>query len=654
MVSGRTISKLALLMLATLFLVKPVFASTSDGTISTGNAWSAKIGWLNFAATNGNVHVTDAQLTGYVWSSLYGWIKLNPTNSGVKNNSEGVLSGSAWGENIGWIDFSGVTISVGGVFSGTASGTNTGVVNFSCTNCLVQTDWRPASTRVAGTPAGGVAILVSAGGVLPPPPLPPPPPVSATTATSVVPAVPPAIITPPIEKIITKVKDVAGKILAKIFPVKVITAPLARLYSEAKLWFPYWFKAPLVEKIPIERFVSKQTPLVFGRAWNYLDPKPTNRFVFAPLPKEFLALANKFPQVKNMLKSVGINRLSDVEKLKSVQMYLPGLTNVVAFNRPEIKIGQFGAEKAIPIGNLSQNLKDKIPSDVVFARAAGQLVDFRIALSLTSKNRPEQKISTVSGKKLQLTIRPDKPAKRVRGYLVFRSKTPQARVEMPMADLVGSLLFAQPVFAYSQEQPVEVEEKLVLLEFDYTDPDGDGIYTAEIESPVPAGEYEIITVIDYIDPEFGPKQIRLITVVDPEGYIFEKIGGRELRLPGAVVVLYHFNPAKKAYEEWPAKDFQQDNPQITGLSGSYSFLVPGGTYSLKIQAPGYMDYVGKPFIVEEGSGVHTNIELKTKYWWLKVVDWKTALLILVAMLLLWNFYKDKRREKREARLNVIK
>ena len=49
-----------------------------------------------------------------------------------------------------------------------------------------------------------------------------------------------------------------------------------------------------------------------------------------------------------------------------------------------------------------------------------------------------------------------------------------------------------------------------------------------------------------------------------------------------------------------------------------------------------------------------NIELKAKYWWLKVLDWKTALLILVAMLLLWNFYKDKLREKREAKLNTIK
>ena len=661
MFSGGKIGKLVFLMLATLFLVMPVFASTTDGTISSGDAWSANIGWINFASTNGNVHVTDSALTGHVWSSLYGWIKLDTTTSGVTNNAEGALSGSAWGENIGWINFSGVVINSNGVFTGSASGDNTGAINFGCTNCLVQTDWRPASTRTTPappstpTPSGGTALPVT---------ISPPAPVIIPTTTTSTPELPsPVIVTPtipvstatqtPIGQIITKVKGAIGIALGKIFPVKVITAPLAKLYYEAKLWIPGWFKAPPVEKIPIERFVAKKTPLALSGVWEYLDPAPTKRFVFAPLPKEFLALTNKFPQVDNVLQKVGIKRFSDLEKLKSVQMSLPSLTQAVAFGEPKLPMGKFDEEKAVPVGELSSNLKEKIPSDVIFARTAGQLVDFKIALSLTAKGRPEQKISTVSGKPLQLTVRPEFPAKRVRGFLVFRSKQPQARVEMPLTSVINSLIFAEPAFAYTQEQPVQVEERLVLLEFDYIDPDGDGIYTADIQSPVPAGEYEIITVIDYVDPDIGSKQIRLITVIDPEGYVFEKVGGKELRIPGAIATLYHFNPEKKAYEEWPAKDFQQENPQVTGLSGSYSFLVPGGTYSLKVQAPGYLDYEGKPFIVEEGSGVHMNIELKAAYWWLKVLDWKTALLVLVAMLLLFNFYKDKMRERREAKLHPV-
>ena len=740
---GGKKGKLVLLILATLFLVKPVFASTTDGTISAGDVWSEKIGWLNFASTNGNVHVTDSALTGNVWSALYGWIKLNPTTSGVTNNAEGVLSGSAWGENIGWINFSGVTIGSTGLFFGTATGDNTGTVNFSCTNCLVQTDWRPASTRItpAPTPATGGTALPSGASSPPASPysivlnngaaqtntttiiitlrgssdaayawmsedpnfinnairvnfsptsmeisfpfvLSPGAgwktvyakfcnqwgtcgnlisssifysPDSATTTTTPPPPLtpPPASSPPPTipKQIIDKVTDGIGKALSRIFPVKLITSRFAKLYSEAKLWFPYWFKAPPVDKIPTERYVAKVTPFSMRGKWEYLDPRPTIRFVFAPLPKEFLALTNKFPQVHNALQSVGINRFTDLTKLKSVEMNLPGLTQAIAFGEPKVPIGAFDAEKAVPVGDLVDNLKDKIPTNVVFTRAAGRLVDFKIALSLTAKGRPEQKISTISNKPLRLIVRPEFPAKRVKGYLVFKSKKSQVRVEMPLSNLISSFIFAEPAFAYTQEQPVEVEERLVLLEFDYTDPDGDGIYTADIQSPVPAGEYEIITVIEYIDPDLGIKQIRLITVIDPEGYVFEKVDGKELRIPGAVATLYYFNTAKKAYEEWSARDFQQENPQVTGLSGSYSFLVPGGSYSIKVEAPGYLTYEGKPFIVEEGNGVHTNIELKAKYWWLKILDWKTALLILVAMLLLWNFYKDKRREKGEVKLS---
>ena len=62
---------------------------------------------------------------------------------------------------------------------------------------------------------------------------------------------------------------------------------------------------------------------------------------------------------------------------------------------------------------------------------------------------------------------------------------------------------------------MRVEERLVLKEFDYNDPDGDGIYTAKVTAPVPEGQYEIITVLFYKDVEMGVKEIRMIAVVDP-------------------------------------------------------------------------------------------------------------------------------------------
>ncbi len=121
---------------------------------------------------------------------------------------------------------------------------------------------------------------------------------------------------------------------------------------------------------------------------------------------------------------------------------------------------------------------------------------------------------------------------------------------------------------------------------------------------------------------------------------------KETRIPGAVASIFWLNPQTKQYEIWPAKEYQQENPQITDLTGRYSFLVPEGFYYLKIEAPGYLAYKGKSFEVKAGGGIHTNIELKTKYGWLKIVDWKTMVLILTILLLVYNFYRDKIRNKK--------
>lgn len=130
-------------------------ASVTVGSIDSTYkyAWGENIGWVNFSA--GNVTVTDTALTGYAWSENYGWIILNPAQGGVLNNGEGNLSGHAWGESLGYIDFDGVSIDSNGYFLGYATSTLSGDISFNCSNtnsCAssdfkVRTDWRPASTR---------------------------------------------------------------------------------------------------------------------------------------------------------------------------------------------------------------------------------------------------------------------------------------------------------------------------------------------------------------------------------------------------------------------------------------------------------------------------------------------------------------------------
>ena len=434
-----------------------------------------------------------------------------------------------------------------------------------------------------------------------------------------------------------------------IYRKKTIPEKIVELIPEIlQPLVPDFLKPKPLEKPPeisLEKLLSKKAPLTLNGKWQLLPPKPIKGFVLAPLPKEMLVLAQKFPELGETLKKVGITKMTDLDKLKTVQLTLPGLTKELSLLVPGIQSGGLALPAGIPVANLSVAAKQKIPTEIVFAKTGGGLIDYDVTLAVNEEGRPEQKITTITNKPLQLVVRPDKPVKSVKGYVVFRSKpitNSQSRINIQ--DLTASLIFANPAFATTQEQPIRVEEKLVLLEFEYTDPDGDGIYTADIQMPAVDGEYEIITVIDFQDDSLGKKEIRLITVVDPEGYIYEKNGDKETRIPGAIVSLFWLNPATKQYEIWSAKEYQQENPQTTDNRGTYSFLTPEGFYYLKVEAPGYPTYDGKAFQVKEGVGVHINIELKTKYWWLNIIDWKTTLLILGAVLLLYNFYRDKMRE----------
>ena len=195
---------------------------------------------------------------------------------------------------------------------------------------------------------------------------------------------------------------------------------------------------------------------------------------------------------------------------------------------------------------------------------------------------------------------------------------------------------AEPRGNENSESEVKAKKELVLNKFEYEDPDGDGIFTATIISPPVEGKYEIKTVIDYKAPAQTQKQkeVRMIMVVDPEGYIFEKLGDLETRIRGAVATLFWLNPETSQYEVWPADEFQQENPQVTDNTGKYSFLVPEGFYYLRAQAKDYITFIGEAFEVTEGSGVHTNIELKIANWWQRVFTVERVLLGVIALLLM--------------------
>lgn len=665
-----------------------IFASATQGTISETYkyAWGENIGWLNFGCDGCSVSITDTGLSGYAWSRQYGWINLNPSNSGVQNNAEGTLSGFAWSSNLGWINFTGVVINSSGEFTGYATlKSDNSKINFNCINAnscssadfKVKTDWRPQSARVVVTGNSG-----GGGGSPPIPPIDIPIPPIPTTP-------------PPPTSIVATVADNVSEIASSV--------------SNSVLNFFKPRPKPAKTKIIVQ--IPKSTPISFNAKWNLLPVKAIHEFVFAPLPYEIRTLASKFPALDNTLKNVGVKRFTDIDKLTNVTLNIPSLAeelnrtikNVGVKNLNDLNnlngvdlsvpgfsnlngkittnlgVGKIALVKGLPIANFSLSAKNNLPTEFVFARASGELVDLNVALSIGDKGKVNQTISTLPGKMLRLVVKPISKVRSVTGYFVFKSATPRiTQNKISRSSLTASALFSvddlvEQVSSNSTYPPapfprngenskalsfgegtggvIPIEKKLVLSTFEYTDPDNDGIYTADVATPAVPGEYEIITIIDYIDPVLGIRRMSMITVVDPEGYIFEKNNGKETRIPSAIVSLYYLNTVLKKYELWKAFDYQQDNPQITDVRGTYSFLVPGGSYYFEVEAPGYDSHKGKVFVVAEGSGIHQNIELKSSGRWFSALDWRTTLLIVVSLLLVYNLYRNILRDKLLKSLN---
>lgn len=451
-----------------------------------------------------------------------------------------------------------------------------------------------------------------------------------------------------------RAQNESKEILVKI-KVKEKKKPILKKIPE--IFKPFLKPKKKIKKIEEIPKIKKELEEVMRGKWSLLSytekNKPLVEFTKKPLPKELKDLVGKFPKLALFLEKIGIKEFEDLPKLKKIKLTLPGLTKRLKLPTFKIKPGKFALPQGVPLDKIPLSLKKEIPSEVVFVRDDKELIDFNAFLSLTKQGKIFSKVKIISGKTFKLVIKPERQAKEIKGYLIFKRKKPKKNVfSLPQNYLSASLIFANPIFAKELKEDLQIEKKLLLLEFEYQDQDGDGIWTAEILAPRIEGEYEVLTVIEYKEPKLEKKVISLIFVVDPEGYVFEREDGKELRIEGAVVSLFWLNPETKKYELWPAHEFYQENPQVTDKSGRYSFLVPEGTYYLRVEAPGYLPFEGKSFKVKTGEGIHFNIELKPKFWWLKVFDWKTILLILISLLLLYNFWRDKIRERRLRRYSI--
>ena len=357
------------------------------------------------------------------------------------------------------------------------------------------------------------------------------------------------------------------------------------------------------------------------------------------LPLAVADLSQKIPEFGATLSKLGVNNAADVENLKNYSIFLPGIKEITGTD----------------FSNLTKSQKNQIPTEILFVSLGNGKIDALAKLDFSdSSNVIGKRTNVFTGETMRLIVKPKLPAKSVSGYVLFKSQAGKIAYtgkyipsfNIALASLAGSKAnsaVAPATNVVKPSAPSQSSSQFVVLSFSYNDDDKDGIYVADIKAPVVTGEYEIVTKID--DGAGIPKVINFTTLVDPEGYIYEQTSGKELRINNATVSLYHLNNANQ-YELWNANEYGQENPQVTGATGNYSFLVPAGTYYLTVKTSGYYLFQSDAFSVAEGKEIHANIALKREFDLSSVLNWNIILIAILFCLVIYNFYMDIRRRKK--------
>ncbi|MEK7673720.1 MAG: carboxypeptidase-like regulatory domain-containing protein [Patescibacteria group bacterium] len=636
--NSKSVKFVLILAILSFSVANVVFAT--DGVIDNAYkfAWGDYTGWVNFNPSNGNVRVSDAEITGFSWSESMGWIKLNPTNAGVKNDGQGNLSGKAWGENLGWIDFSNVKINGGnGDFSGFAVAEKYGKINFDCSTCKVRTTWRPTAPVVASPSGGGGGGGSSGGG-----------------GVVILGNTPQGNFSVLINNgaLITSSTKVALKFNGGFNPTKMAVSNFSDLrdaiqenYKETKEWV-----------LPVG-FGLKTVYVKYYSSSGASSPVVSDDIVYSPS----LTQAKKPIQViKKAIVKIPAKIVKVIAKKSVTGKYnvFGGKTKLLTYTDKRKPVVEFSEDYLAAVG-----LKDFI----VIKTADGK-VDVKPFIAPDKDNRA--RIEAVTGEVLQIFIEPIAQSKNITGNLVFNiEKSNISQIKKPLNPFPALVL---PInqkesvenaendlsFSASKDKSFGFSKKIKIIDFTFSDENKDGTFGAELQIPQEEGEYEIVLNTGQLA---NKKIISLLVDSVTEGYVYEKYGNIDKALPGAVISLYWKNPSTQtskkqifgaesdlslsAFELWNGEKYNQENPQETDKNGKFTFIAPEGSYFVKANLQGYGSYESNVFeIRSSGQPIAFDIELKGNFSWLKLF---LAFILVVILIIIYRWRRRKKimREK---------
>jgi hypothetical protein len=322
-------------------------------------------------------------------------------------------------------------------------------------------------------------------------------------------------------------------------------------------------------------------------------------------------------------------------------------------NPGNLAINKFAEVQGVPLARLSSDALEKMPSDIVFVRAKGELIDYSMAISVDKAGEVQQKINTLAGKPMELVMKPDSPAKNVTGFITLKKIT-VGKTQSNVLGYITKALTASLVDSTSQNVPAtSTDNALLIKKFAYEEV-SPGIYKASINAPNAEGEYDISTVIMYEDINIAPKETKMTAIVNPEGYVYSQMAEGRLRIKGVSILLQWLNPQTNKYETWPADKFLQKNPLLTDDTGKYSFLVPEGTYKIEAKAPNYTTFTSEPFVMKESIAVSKDIELFKKQGLFSWLNWQVVITFLLSVLIIYNIWQNEKVRSIVAKILRIK
>ena len=124
-----------------------------------------------------------------------------------------------------------------------------------------------------------------------------------------------------------------------------------------------------------------------------------------------------------------------------------------------------------------------------------------------------------------------------------------------------------------------------------------GTYETTVLTPSAIARYAATIIVNYADGTADV--IDFFLLIDPYGYVFERVGAIEERVSGAEVTLETQDPISRVWSIFPASAYGQVNPALAPDDGSFGFFVPAGTYRLRAVKSGYRTSETPPFQVTD-------------------------------------------------------